>query len=82
MTSTLDTANNVSAIVSVFHNAADLMKQILKKSKKKGELAMKQKWLLESLESGELQISQRYSQHYQELGARFKAGDGEFSHIN
>ena len=77
MKSPLETVHSVSAVVSVFHTGADLVKQISKRSKKKkGELAIKQKLLLESLETGEVQISQRYSQHHEELGMRFKIGDG------
>jgi hypothetical protein len=76
MTTTLETAHTVAAVLSVFHNAADLVKKISKRSKKKkSEQAMRQKWLLETLESGELQISSKYGRYLEELGDRFKVGD-------
>jgi hypothetical protein len=79
MASALETSHTVAAVLSVFHNAADLTKQISKKTKKKkSEQAMRQKWLLETLESGELQISQKYSQYLQELGDRYKVGDSKY----
>jgi hypothetical protein len=76
MATTLEASHTVAAVLSVFHNAADLMKQIIKRlKKKKSEQGLRLKWLLETLESGELQISQKYSQHMEELGDRFKVGD-------
>ncbi|KIW08099.1 uncharacterized protein PV09_01037 [Verruconis gallopava] len=76
MATALETSHVIAAVLSVFHNAADLTKQISKKSKKKkSEHALRLKWLLETLESGEVQISQRYSQYLQELGERFRLGD-------
>jgi ribosomal protein L32 len=78
MSGPLDTAASVSAVVSAFHGGADLVSQIRKRSKRrKGEQALKEKLLQESLETGELQISQRYTSHYEELGQRFKTGDGK-----
>ena len=78
MTSTLDIAQIVPAVVSCFHNAADLTKQLSKKSKKRrgSETGIRLKILLESLEAGEIKISQKYSQHFEELGSVFKVGDG------
>ena len=79
MSTSIETAHTVAAVLSVFHNAADLMKQISKKTKKKkSEQAFKQKFLLETLEAGEIQISQRYGQYLEELGDGFKTGDGMF----
>jgi hypothetical protein len=78
MSGQLDTDAAVAAVVSAFHGGADLVKQIRKRSKRrKGEQAVKEKLLQESLEAGEMQISQRYTTHYEKLGQRFKAGDGE-----
>ena len=79
MATTLETAQTVAALLSTFHNAMNLMKQIGKKTKKKkSEEAMKQKWLLETLESSELQISLRYSQHLKDFGDPFRIGDGVY----
>jgi hypothetical protein len=78
MSGHLETVAAVSAVVSAFHGGADLVKQIRKRSKRrKGEQAVKEKLLQEALETGEVQISQRYTAHYDELGARFKTGDGK-----
>jgi hypothetical protein len=78
MNSTLETAAAVSAVVSAFHGGVDLVQQVRKRSKKrKGEQAIKEKLLQESLESGEVQISGRYTQYFEELGTRFRVGDGK-----
>jgi hypothetical protein len=78
MSGHLETVAGVSAVVSAFHAGADLVKQIRKRSKRrKGEQAIKEKLLQESLEMGEVQISQRYTAHYEELGLRFRVGDGK-----
>jgi hypothetical protein len=79
MSSTLELAHTVAAVISVFHNGAELMKQICKRTKKKkkaGDEATVQKLLLETLESGEVQISQKYGRSLDEIGPRFKVGDG------
>lgn len=79
MTSTLELAHTVAAVICVFHNGAELMKQTRKRTKKKrkdGDEATVQKLLLETLESGEVQISQKYGQSLNEIGPRFKVGDG------
>jgi hypothetical protein len=77
MNSHLETVAAVSAVVSAFHGGADLVKQIRKRSKKrKGEQFVKEKLLQEALESGEMQISQRYTTHFDEMGPQFRVGDG------
>jgi hypothetical protein len=77
MSSSLETAQTVAALLISFHNAATTMKSIVEKTKKrKTEEGMKQKWLLETLEAGEIQISQRYGQYMAELGDPFRVGDG------
>jgi hypothetical protein len=78
MSGHLETGAAVSAVVSAFHAGADIVQQIRKRSKrKKGEQFVKEKLLQESLETGEKQISERYSAHFAELGLRFKVGDGK-----
>lgn len=82
MNAHLETHSAVAAVVSAFHSGADLVKDIRKRSKKKkGEQFMREKMLQEALESGESQISQRYTTHHQELGARFSTGDGKLEHL-
>lgn len=77
MSSGLDTAQTVAALLISFHNAATTMKRIVEKTKRrKTEEGMKQKWLLETLEAGEVQISQKYGQYLAELGDQFRTGDG------
>lgn len=77
MNSHLEIVAAVSAVVSAFHGGAELVKQIRKRSKKrKGEQFVKEKLLQEALESGEVQISQRYTTHHDELGPPFRIGDG------
>jgi len=76
----METDRAVSGVVSAFHAGAEYVKQIRKRSKKKkGEQAFKEKSLQEALESGEKQISELYTRHYDQLGARFKTGDGEYN---
>ncbi|KAF2432857.1 hypothetical protein EJ08DRAFT_658846 [Tothia fuscella] len=76
MSNHLDTAAAVSAVVSAFHGGVDSVKQIRKRSKKrKGEQFIKEKLLQEALESGEAQVSERYTQYFQEIGEQFKSGD-------
>jgi hypothetical protein len=76
----LEVGSAVAAVVSAFHGGADLVKQIRKKSKSSKsnvEKAIKEKMLQETLETGEAQISEKYSTHFQELGSRFQTGDGK-----
>jgi hypothetical protein len=78
MSGHLETDAAVAAVVSAFHSGADLVKQIRKRSKRrKGEQAYKEKSLEESLETAEVQVSQRYAKYHSELGQRFKSGDGK-----
>jgi ribosomal protein L22 len=81
MSAPMDTSRTVTALQSTFRNAISQLRQIVKRTKKKkSEQALKQKWLLETLESGEVQITQRYNQYLEELGERFKVGDGKSTH--
>lgn len=76
----LDTASAVSAVVSAFHSAADCMVQIRKRSLKSNRAEanrlLQEKLLLEILELGKHQISERYTFAFHELGVTFKLGDG------
>lgn len=75
----METGAVVAGVVSAFETGANLVQQIRKRSKKKkkGEQAIKEKLLQEALESGERQISELYSRHFNEAGARIQVGDGE-----
>lgn len=69
----------VSAVVSAFHGGAELVAHIKKKYKRrKSEQAYKERQLQESLQTGEVQVEQRYAADCRELGAYVKKGDGTF----
>ena len=69
-----------SAVVSVFHAAIVNVKTLRNHSPRgvKNERTIMEKWLQETLETAEHQISQRFSQYSSELGDAFAAGDGIF----
>jgi hypothetical protein len=74
----METGAAVAGVVSTFDTGADLVQQIRKRSKKKkGEQAIKEKLLQEALESGEKQISELYTKHFNEMGMGIQIGDGE-----
>jgi hypothetical protein len=74
----METGAAVAGVVSTFDTGADLVQQIRKRSKKKkGEQAIKEKLLQEALESGEKQISELYTKHFNEMGTGIQIGDGE-----
>lgn len=74
----------VSAVVSAFHSAVENVQNIRKKSNRfiRSEKTVKEKLLQETLETAEYQISERYSQHFREVGEQFAVGDGNCAHIN
>jgi hypothetical protein len=72
----LEVISAVSAVVSTFHGGAELVAHIKKKYKRrKSEQAYKEKQLQESLQTGEVQVEQRYAADCRELGAYVKKGD-------
>jgi len=76
----METGAAVAGVVSTFDTGADLVQQIRKRSKKKkGEQAIKEKMLQETLESGEKQISDLFTKHLQEMGTGIQIGDGKIS---
>lgn len=80
----LQLSSAVSAVVSAFHSAVENVQNIRKKSNRfiKNEKTVKEKLLQETLETAEYQISQRYSQHFQEVGEQFAIGDGNRTRID
>lgn len=71
----------VSAVVSAFHSAVENVQNIRKKSNRfiKNEKTIKEKLLQDTLETAEHQISQRYSQHFRDVGDQFAIGDGNIN---
>jgi hypothetical protein len=70
----------VSAIISAFHGASDLLKHIKKRRKARAQAQQdfEEKQLQNSLDSGELQIGLRYTQDIRELGDYVRIGDGKY----
>ena len=66
----------MSAVVSAFHGAAELAKQIKKKRRKRRSDQVNEKQLQAALEAGEFQVQQRDAAYRAELGLRFQTGDG------
>ncbi|KAK3066904.1 hypothetical protein LTS18_001419, partial [Coniosporium uncinatum] len=74
--SSLETAAAVAAVMSAFFTGSEMAKQIMKWNRKpKGEKAIKEKMLQESLLAGEHQIGQMFSDGYEQTGRRFRVGD-------
>ncbi|OCK86368.1 hypothetical protein K432DRAFT_376868 [Lepidopterella palustris CBS 459.81] len=72
----LEVIGAVAAVVSAFHGGAELVAHIKKKHRKrKSEQAYKEKQLQESLQTGEVQVEQRYASDCRELGEWVKRGD-------
>jgi hypothetical protein len=71
----------ILAVVSVFHAAIENVKTLRNHSPRgvKNERTMMEKWLQETLENSEYQITQRFSQYARELGESFAAGDGMYT---
>lgn len=73
----------VDAVLSAFHDSAELANQFRKKTnrrsaydKKSDQHDSEQKQLYESLETGEQELSQRFASDVRELGALMSVGDG------
>jgi len=76
--SSLETAAAVAAVMSAFFTGSEMAKQIMKRNRKpKGEKAIKEKMLQESLLAGEHQIGQMFTNGYEQTGRRFRVGDGK-----
>lgn len=75
----LQLSSAVSAVVSAFHSAVEIVQNIRKKSNRfiKSEKTVKEKVLQEALETAEYQISERYSCHFRDVGDQFAVGDGK-----
>jgi len=77
--SSLETAAAVAAVMSAFFTGSEMAKQIMKRNRKpKGEKAIKEKMLQESLLAGEHQIGRMFSNGYEQAGRRFRVGDGTY----
>lgn len=74
----LEVVGAVSAVVSAFHGGAELVKIIKKRHRRrKTRQAFQEEALQESLQTGEKQVGLRYATDYNELGVRFRMGDGK-----
>jgi hypothetical protein len=69
----------VSAVISAFHGGSELLKHIKQKRRKaraQAQQEFEEKQLQDSLDSGEQQISLRYTKDVRELGDYARIGDG------